>query len=64
MAGFGQILRGGRYTRDFDYDQVLALARAARGNDPHGYRGEFLSLVELAQSLSPSRSGEAGQALR
>ena len=64
VASFGQILRGGRYTRDFDYDQVLALARAARGSDPYGYRGEFLSLVELAQSLSPSRSGEAGQALR
>ncbi len=64
VAGFGQVLRGGRYTRDFGYDEMLALARAARGADPHGYRGEFLTLVGLARSLDPGRSGAAGQAVR
>ena len=51
VAGFGQILRGGRYTSDFDYDGVLELARGARGDDPYGYRGEFLQLAGLASSL-------------
>jgi Ca-activated chloride channel family protein len=51
VAGFGQVLRGGRYTRDFGYDDVLELARAARGADPFGYRGEFLQLVNLAAAL-------------
>ncbi len=64
VAGFGQVLRGGRYTRDFGYDEVLALARTARGTDPHGYRGEFLNLVGLARSLDPGRGGEQGQAIR
>ncbi|MCB1826551.1 MAG: DUF3520 domain-containing protein, partial [Candidatus Competibacteraceae bacterium] len=64
VAGFGQILRGGRYTRDFGYDQVLALARGARGGDPHGYRGEFLALVGLARSLDPGQGGKQGQAIR
>lgn len=52
VAGFGQLLRGGKYTEEFAYDDVLELARKARGNDSFGYRGEFISLVNLAKSLS------------
>lgn len=51
VAGFGQLLRGGKYTGDFGFDKVAELARNARGKDPFGYRGEFLSLVNLAGSL-------------
>ena len=55
VAGFAQLLRQSDYTSDMSYDQVLDIARNARGDDPHGYRSEFLSLVELAQSLSTRR---------
>lgn len=51
VAGFGQLLRGGTYTGQFGFDGVTQLARNARGKDPFGYRGEFLSLVNLAASL-------------
>ncbi|MGB5443461.1 MAG: VWA domain-containing protein [Gammaproteobacteria bacterium] len=51
VAGFGQLLRGGKYTADFAYPEVLMLARGARGDDPFGYRGEFLQLANLASSL-------------
>jgi Ca-activated chloride channel family protein len=51
VAGLGQVLRGGKYTGDFSYPEVLALARGARGDDPFGYRGEFLQLANLASSL-------------
>lgn len=54
VAAFGQQLRGGVFTGSFNYEEVLKLARDARGGDPSGYRGEFLSLVQLAQSLSKS----------
>ncbi len=54
VSAFGQILRGGKYTETFDYGDVSTLARKARGDDAFGYRGEFLSLVQLAQSLSKS----------
>ncbi len=54
VAAFAQQLRGGKYTVDFSYNDIMELARNARGNDPFGYRGEFLSLVNLAQSLSLS----------
>jgi len=52
VAAFGQILKGGRYTGAFGLDQVLALARTGRGNDANGYRGEFISLLGLARTLS------------
>ena len=52
VAGFGQLLRGGTFTGQWSYGDALALARNARGADPHGYRGEFVHLIELAQSLS------------
>ena len=64
VAGFGQKLRGGRYTGSFSYDKVLALARDARGADPFGYRSEFLTLVGLARSLDPGQSGRQAQMLR
>ncbi len=52
VAGFGQRLRGGDYLEQFDYPALLALARSGRGNDPFGYRGEFIQLLSLAQTLS------------
>jgi Ca-activated chloride channel homolog len=55
VAGFGQLLKGGKYTGKFGYGDVAKLAQGARGEDRFGYRSEFLSLVNLAQSL-----GEAG----
>ena len=39
---------------DYSYDDILALASGARGQDPFGYRGEFLNLVRLAKSLEHS----------
>ncbi len=50
VAAFGQILRGDSRVGAFAYEDVLALARPARGEDEHGYRAEFLNLVRLAGS--------------
>jgi len=54
VAAFGQILRGGQYTQQFALDDVIELARHSRGNDPWGYRSEFLNMVNLAKSLQRS----------
>ena len=48
VAGFAQLLRGGKYMGDFDYGDVIALARSSKGEDPFGYRAEFVQLAELA----------------
>lgn len=50
VAAFGQILRGGEYTKSFSYDDVIALANPNRGTDEFGYRAEFVNLVRLAKS--------------
>jgi Ca-activated chloride channel homolog len=51
VAAFGQQLRGAEYLEQFDYDNILELARDARGKDIFGYRGEFIQLVSLAKTL-------------
>ncbi len=55
VAAFGEILRGGRYIGAFAYDDVLRIAAAARGDDPFGYRSEFLQLVRAAKTASAMR---------
>jgi Ca-activated chloride channel family protein len=52
VAAFGEILRGGNHTGQFGYDDVLRIASAARGDDPYGYRSEFLQLVRAAKTAS------------
>jgi Ca-activated chloride channel family protein len=52
VAGFAQILKGGKYTGDFTYDDVIELARDNRGDDPYGHRTEFVQLVRKARSAA------------
>ena len=52
VAGFGQLLTGGRYTGSWSHGDVIALAQDARGDDPFGYRSEFINLARLAQSAA------------
>lgn len=56
VAAFGQILRGGEHTGQYRLEQVMQLAKEARGQDEQGYRAEFVRLVELAQGLQPLQS--------
>ena len=50
VAGFAELLRGGRHTGAFSYDDVLRIATASRGEDPFGYRAEFIQLVRAAKT--------------
>ncbi len=52
VAGFGQVLTGGRYTGDWSIDDATALAEGARGDDRFGYRNEFVSLTRLAKTAA------------
>jgi Ca-activated chloride channel family protein len=49
VAGFAQLLRGGKYTGSLSYEDVLSQAQRAIGSDPFGYRAEFVQLVGRAQ---------------
>lgn len=51
VAGFAQLLRGD-LTVDADaWDSAIALADAARGADPHGWRAEAVQLMRAAKGL-------------
>ena len=51
VAGMGQLLTGGTYLGDWGWDQAIALAEGAKGEDPYGYRAEAVSLMRMAQAL-------------
>ncbi|MDU8929304.1 von Willebrand factor type A domain-containing protein [Alisedimentitalea sp. MJ-SS2] len=53
IAGFGELLKGSKFTSDWQFSDAIALATAARGNDPFGYRAEAIKLMRLADSLTP-----------
>jgi Ca-activated chloride channel family protein len=50
VAGFAELLRGGKHTGSLSYDDVLRIANASRGPDEFGYRSEFVGLVRAAKS--------------
>jgi len=52
VAAFALLLHESEHRGQASYEQVLSLARSARGDDPQGYRGEFIGLVESARTLS------------
>lgn len=52
VAGFGMLLRNSEYKGSLSYAMVMSMARKARGTDSHGYRAEFVRLVERAELLS------------
>jgi Ca-activated chloride channel family protein len=50
VAGFAQLLKGGKYTGDYSYDDVIRMAQQTKGDDPYGYRTEFIQLARKAKS--------------
>jgi Ca-activated chloride channel homolog len=51
VAEFGMLLRNSEFKSNASYESVLARAKKAMGKDVEGYRKEFISLVENAQSI-------------
>ena len=60
VAAFGQKLRGSIHAA-MSWDQVIELARDARGKDDGGYRSEFIGLAETAAFLKPDTHTEPCQ---
>lgn len=51
VAEFGEVLRQSKYLETVDYDGMIKHALAAKGEDPFGYRSEFIQLLRLASNL-------------
>jgi Ca-activated chloride channel homolog len=58
VASFGMLLRNSAYKQNTSYEDVIALAKNAKGKDVNGYRKEFIELVETASSLSVVKNNE------
>jgi len=52
VAEFGLLLRDSEYKQSASFSQVASLATGAKGTDAHGYRSEFIRLVESVTSLA------------
>ncbi len=52
VAGLGLLLRDSDFKGDLGYQQVIDLAKGAKGADPEGYRAEFIRLAEQAELLA------------
>jgi len=54
VASFGMILRKSEHKGSYTLAAVAELAESAIGDDPHGYRKEFVKLVKTAEKLRNS----------
>ncbi len=52
VAGFGMRLQQSAFATHWDFAQIKTLAAQSLGNDPDGYRKEFLDLVDRARVLT------------
>lgn len=55
VAGFAQLLKDAKHTGDWNLDSALALAQENRGDDPYGYRAEFVQLIRAAMVADETR---------
>ena len=55
VAEFGLLLRNSDFKGTADLGHVIAAAREARGQDPDGYRAEFVRLAETVRGIGLAR---------
>jgi Ca-activated chloride channel family protein len=51
VAGWGMLLRDSKFKGNITFDALLALANGAIGTDAHGYRADFIKLVQESRKL-------------
>jgi Ca-activated chloride channel homolog len=61
VAEFGLILRDSEFKGEANYDQVIEIAKKAKGQDEEGYRAEFIKLVKLAKLLDKKELTDKGK---
>ncbi len=52
VALFGLKLRGAKMTKHINFNEIVTMGKEAKGVDEHGYRAEFIRLVETAELLA------------
>ena len=54
VAAFGMLLRNSEHRGSASFEDVQSTAKSSQGQDPHGYRAEFVDLVAKAKQLAPA----------
>lgn len=54
VAEFGMLLRDSEFKQQSNFNQVITIAKAAKGEDEEGYRSEFVRLAQSAMLLVKS----------
>jgi Ca-activated chloride channel family protein len=52
VAEFGMLLRDSAYKGNASFEHVLRTAKESTGKDEHGYRHEFVRLVEMCREIA------------
>ncbi|BDX08044.1 hypothetical protein MACH26_35650 [Planctobacterium marinum] len=60
VAGLGQLMRGSKFVSNKDAKALISNAKAAKGQDEHGYRAEFIRLMETWLLLQSPVTNKVG----
>lgn len=63
VAEFGMLLRNSEFKSEASFDNVVKMAKKAKGIDEEGYRAEFVRLAENAQSIAGNLKKDNGVAV-
>jgi Ca-activated chloride channel homolog len=55
VASFGMLLRNSAYKQNSTYDDVITIAKNAKGKDINNYRNEFIDLVKIVTTLAVAK---------
>jgi Ca-activated chloride channel family protein len=61
VAEFGMLLRQSEYKSNSSFENVISLAKNAKGKDAEGYRKEFIKIVSDAQSTASTKNFETDE---
>ncbi|MGY3214474.1 YfbK domain-containing protein [Mucilaginibacter sp. HD30] len=56
VAEYGLLLCNSQFKQSSNFNQVIALARGAKGKDEQGYRAEFIRLAESTRDMAKSNT--------
>lgn len=59
VAAYGLLLRQSRFRGNATFDAIIETAEAAKGDDPHGRRREFIDLVRQSRALYVRQTGQS-----
>jgi Ca-activated chloride channel family protein len=61
VAEYGMLLRNSQFKQNSRFDQLIKMAKSAKGKDDDGYRSEFIRLAESTMNMMKSTAQVVGE---